>query len=170
MGQRCRGWIWCPWGVVYEARGSADTQTKVSAPLGSYRPEEGVWSILGEQLGVTQGISARLCDKVIVSFYYFFALQKKNNFFFFFFSIFLIMKVFVSLLDTDTLEYFWLNTSFILWMRDGKIKRFFLSNFQPIHVLLQRLVQWQVENLSSCQVASFCRSIHKRQEKEHSEG
>ena len=49
-------------------------------------------------------------------------------------------------------------------------KIFFLSNFQPIHVLLQRLVQWQVENLSSCQVASFCRSIHKRQEKEHSEG
>lgn len=93
-----------------------------------------------------------------------------DNVLFFFFSIFLIMKVFVSLLDTDTLEYFWLNTSFILWMRDGKIKRFFLSNFQPIHVLLQRLVQWQVENLSSCQVASFCRSIHKRQEKEHSEG
>ena len=63
----------------------------MSAPLGSYRPKEGVWTILGEQLGVTQGISARLCDKVIVSFYYFFALQKKKkiiSFFFFFFFIF----------------------------------------------------------------------------------
>ena len=47
-----------------------------------------MWSILGEQLGVTQGISARLCDKVIVSFYYFFALQKKKKTTFFFFFIF----------------------------------------------------------------------------------
>ena len=47
-----------------------------------------MWTILGEQLGVTQGISARLCDKVIVSFYYFFALQKKKNNKLFFFFIF----------------------------------------------------------------------------------
>ena len=35
----------------------------------------------------------------------------------------------MPLLDTDTLEYFWLNTSFILWMRDGKIKSFFFIKF-----------------------------------------
>ena len=72
------------------------------------------------------------------------------------FSIFLIMKAFVPLLDTDTLEYFWLNTFYFMDERwKNKNFFFFLSNFQPIHVLLQQLVQWQVENLSSFQVTCF---------------
>ena len=54
--------------------------------------------------------------------------------FFFFFSIFLIMKVSMPLLDTDTLEYFWMNTSFILWMRDGKIKRFFFYQISNLYM------------------------------------
>ena len=34
MGQRCRGWIWCPWGVVYEARGQLTHRLKCQLPWG----------------------------------------------------------------------------------------------------------------------------------------
>lgn len=44
------------------------------------------------------------------------------------------------------------------------------SNFQPIHVLLQQLVQGHVENLSSFYVACFCRSIHRGQNRVRSKG
>lgn len=59
----------------------------------------------------------------------------------------------------------------ILWMREGKIQDFFFpSNFQHVHVLLQQLVRWKVENLSSGCTACFCRSTHKGQNRVHSQG